>query len=94
MQCWIGGRLAEAIHPERVKMDQRQPIPEERAKIAAAQTQDRSWHLGPSRCCTNEQFAKCKDHDAAAQCWVQVSATALGGTGIPEPRRFSLLTMT
>ena len=25
-------------------MDQRQPIPEERAEIAAAQTQDRSWN--------------------------------------------------
>ena len=36
--------LAEAVLPERVWMDQRQPIPEERAKIAAAQTQDRSWH--------------------------------------------------
>ena len=39
-----GGVLAEAVLPERVWMDQRQPIPEERAKIAAAQTQDRSWH--------------------------------------------------
>ena len=36
--------LAEAVLPERVWMDQRQPIPEERAKLAAAQTQDRSWH--------------------------------------------------
>ena len=34
-------RLAEAVLPERVWMDQRQPVPEEHAKIAAAQTQDR-----------------------------------------------------
>ena len=35
--------LAEAVFLERVWMDQRQPIPEERAEIAAAQTQDRSY---------------------------------------------------
>ena len=36
--------VAEAVRPERVWMDQRQAIAEERAKLAAAQTQDRSWN--------------------------------------------------